>query len=140
MRMMVYIGWLVILLLGCKAEQRPIKYGLDHCAFCHMSISDQRYGTELVTQKGKVYTFDSVECLIDFRKENKQEVAMELLTSIYQPGKLLNASDLLVVRCKAIPSPMGRYLTAVENMDQAKELVGTQQADVVPWSVARLEF
>ncbi len=51
---------------SCGSNPEPINYGHDECEFCRMQISDNRYGAELVTDKGKVYKFDSIECLIEF--------------------------------------------------------------------------
>ncbi len=31
-----------------------------------MLITDNKYGAELITTKGKIYKFDSMECLVEF--------------------------------------------------------------------------
>ncbi|MGB5288980.1 MAG: hypothetical protein WBN42_10875, partial [Ignavibacteriaceae bacterium] len=58
---MVFLLPLLFLLASCGSKPEPINYGKDECEFCRMQISDNRYGAELVTDKGKVYKFDSIE-------------------------------------------------------------------------------
>lgn len=35
-----------------------------------MTISDGRFGAELITKKGRVYKFDDLRCLINYKAEN----------------------------------------------------------------------
>ena len=66
------LAWLLglIFISACTVEPQPIQYGRDNCAFCKMTIVDGRYGSELVSSKGKVFKFDAVECLINFDLQN----------------------------------------------------------------------
>jgi copper chaperone NosL len=113
-------SWLVImvaLLSACTVAPEPIHYGEDNCVQCQMTIMDQRYGTEIVTDKGKVYTFDSVECLVEFLEEKEggaEQFSLVLFTSFDQPGKLVNAYECHVLHSQYLPSPMGMFLTAFE--------------------------
>ncbi len=63
---LIFFITLTLLISSCGSKPEPINYGHDECEFCRMQISDNRYGAELVTDKGKVYKFDSIECLIEF--------------------------------------------------------------------------
>ena len=38
---------------SCNAGPVPIKPGKDNCQFCKMTISDIRFGAEIITAKGK---------------------------------------------------------------------------------------
>ena len=54
----------VLALAGCAPRApRPIAYGRDACAECRMVASDPRFGAQLETATGKLYVFDSIECL-----------------------------------------------------------------------------
>ena len=58
---------LVITLSACSNQKpRAINIGEDNCAYCKMGITDNRFSSELITSKGKVYKFDAVECLAAF--------------------------------------------------------------------------
>ena len=119
----IILSFIIILFsASCSVGPDPIHYGEDNCVHCAMTIMDNRYGTEIVTNKGKVFKFDSVECLVEFLQEKKvdeQQVELILVTPFNHPGTLVDASTSQVLHCKDLPSPMGKYLTAFENKDDA---------------------
>ena len=97
------------LLLGAcaPAGPRPLAYDHDACAFCRMTVGDPRYGAELVTVKGKVHTFDSIECLASYYLANRATARSVWVTD---DGRLVPAEQARFRR--AVPgaeggSPMG---------------------------------
>jgi len=42
---------------SCSTQPEPIKVGVDNCYLCKMTISDVRYGAELVYKKGNNIKF-----------------------------------------------------------------------------------
>src|SRR5690606_12451098 len=83
---------LLLLFTACKPEAQAIDYGFDSCTHCKMTIADNRYGAELVTQKGKVYKFDAIECLAAFKETDSEEAyAMLLVTDFSEPGVFIDA-------------------------------------------------
>jgi copper chaperone NosL len=77
-----------------------------------MTVSDPRYGAELVTVKGKVLTFDSIECLASYYLANRAATRSVWVT---QSGRLVPAERTRFRR--AAPdaegsSPMGLGLSA----------------------------
>jgi copper chaperone NosL len=118
MKKIVGVFMLMFLLAGCSVGPRPIQYGTDQCAHCDMTIIDARYGTELVTKKGKIYTFDSIECMIDFLQDKLspgEEVKFAMVTPYNKPSTLVEAAQADYLHSKAFPSPMGMYLTAFDD-------------------------
>ena len=102
-------------LAACTPEPRPIAHGDDHCAYCKMTIADERYGAELVTTTGKVYVFDSIECLAAHQLEER--VAEEAVHSLWvvdfqAPPKLVAVPDAFFLHSRDLRSPMGANLTA----------------------------
>lgn len=61
---------LLLLLESCTRVSEPIDYGKDSCEYCKMSIVDNRFASELVSDKGKVYKFDDIGCMLNFMKES----------------------------------------------------------------------
>lgn len=105
----------LLILIKCSPGPSPIEYGYDVCRYCQMIISDQRYGTELVTDKGKVYKFDSVECLaVEYLEENikHQQIHSLWVTNFAEQGKFVLASQANYLRSLELRSPMGLGLTA----------------------------
>lgn len=98
-------------LLGCGAHPEPIAFGVDHCIYCKMKISDPRFGGELVTSKGKVYKFDAMECLLPYMEESKNDEFAHILGIAYDdPGHLIAVEQLKFVISEEYPSPMGAHL------------------------------
>lgn len=108
------VRYAAVLLLGAcaAAGPRPIAYDRDVCAFCRMTVGDPRYGAELVTARGKVYTFDSIECLASYYLANRA-TARSLWVTV--AGRLVPAES---ARFRRAPrgaeggSPMGLGLSA----------------------------
>ncbi|HFB39308.1 MAG TPA: nitrous oxide reductase, partial [Oceanithermus sp.] len=106
---------LVALLAACRPKGPvPIEYGQDICAFCKMIIADPRYGAELITKKGKVYKFDSVECMVAFMMYDlkPEDVAAAYVTDFAHPGKLIPAEEAYYLQSTGLRSPMSLGITA----------------------------
>ena len=68
----------LFVLNSCSVEPKKINYGQDHCHYCDMTVVDKTHASEYVTKKGRAYTFDAIECLVNDLKENKNEDMMLL--------------------------------------------------------------
>nr|AWJ66344.1 FIG01019293: hypothetical protein [uncultured bacterium] len=120
------------LLAGCEPGPQPIRYGEDIGAHCRMTISDPRFGGQLVTTTGKTFSFDSVECLSGYIAENREayHAAHSVwVTPFDRPGTLIPADDAFFLKSPAVASPMGGGLAAyadasVRDQDQLR-LSGT---------------
>lgn len=114
MHIFFYIGAFVML-AGCQPEPQPIRYGEDIGAYCRMTISDARYGTELLTKTGKAYKFDSVECLAGYMLAHpgiEAETHSLWVTAFDDPDTLIPISKAFFLHAPALRSPMGMNLSA----------------------------
>jgi copper chaperone NosL len=124
-----------LLLLSCTPEPQEIAYGSENCHHCQMTISDNRYGAELVTKKGKVFKFDSAECLAAYVKEQPNTVAELLLVSDFEnPGHFINASEAIFMQSENQPSPMGLNLTAFADQSRAIKVAREKDGKLLAWS------
>jgi len=108
-----------------------------------MSIVDQRFGGEVVTQKGKVYKFDAVECMINYLDQDEvDETKINLiLTNTYDaPGVLMNAPDCFYLKSKNMPSPMGMFLNPFESTAEAIKNQEENTGTILRWDELRAEF
>jgi len=127
---------LFILACSCSVKERPVSYGSDECAYCKMTIMDHRYGAELVTQKGKVFTFDAAECLIEYLYHHEdlvQSASYLLVTSYSEPDVLIDALSATFLVSKEMPSPMGAYLTSFSSRDVAEEYQDKNSGVLYTW-------
>jgi copper chaperone NosL len=133
----------LIIFVSCSVDKTDIKYGEEVCSHCHMVIMDGRYGAELVTNKGKAYKFDAMECLINYKLSNP-EVAQDLnseWTNIYtDKNNLYNASNCVYLRSPELSSPMGAYLNAFEDQKSAEEYRDKHGGVIYSWSQLDNQF
>ncbi|MBN8852104.1 MAG: hypothetical protein BGO55_26720 [Sphingobacteriales bacterium 50-39] len=121
-------------LQGCSSSgPQPIQYGQDNCAFCKMTFTDRRFGGEVVTQKGKVFKFDDLHCLLGSLKAGvpaRQDIGSIYLIDFVNGGWISTESALLL-HSPGLHSPMGGDIAAFAG----KETLDQQQykGEIVSW-------
>lgn len=111
---------LLLFLASCAIEPQPINYGQDACHYCKMNIVDSQHAAQFVTEKGKCYKFDAIECMLNQMKEfDEAPIALYLVSDYSNPGELTDATTATYLISDAIPSPMGAFLTAFETQEKA---------------------
>ncbi|MCY4674395.1 MAG: nitrous oxide reductase accessory protein NosL [Bacteroidetes bacterium] len=111
----VILGFMLVVLAGCALEPQPLDHGHDRCAYCKMTLSDEQYGAELITSKGKFFTFDSVECLASHLAT--ADLLPDHIHSLWvvdyeNPPQLIPVDEAFFLHSRDLPSPMGMNLTA----------------------------
>lgn len=125
---------LLVFFAGCSVSPQAINYGSDGCHYCKMTIVDKVHAAEIVTRKGKVYKFDSSECMINFTKEfDSSEVALYLVNNFTEPEKLTDATKSTYLISQNIPSPMGAFLTAFKNEGEAIKIKSEKGGNIYSW-------
>jgi copper chaperone NosL len=133
----VSVYFLIISLSSCNAGPEQIKMGKDNCYFCKMTISDERFGAELLTKKGKVYKFDDVHCIISYLKT--KDVPSENIKDIYLTNfcsnhQLINAKQSLLLKSEALKSPMNGNIAAFDNRDSLIKMQQQFLGNAVSWN------
>lgn len=129
------IGLIVFILFSLTActsdKPQPINYGHDSCSHCKMTITDKRFGGELVTKKGKVYKFDSLECLDQYMNLHSDDYKIYVSDSIHG-GNLIEAEKANFEIRSELRSPMGIGILAYPKDE--KEIKGNliQWKDLQP--------
>lgn len=79
-----------------------------------MTVSDPRFAAELVTVKGRIYTFDSIECLASYYLANQSTARSLWVTDATTPGILIPAESARYARggAEAPAGAMGLALRA----------------------------
>ena len=108
---------------SCSVEPKPIAYGDDHCHYCDMTVVDKTHAAEYTTKKGKSFTYDAIECLVnDVNEQNNESTMAFILVADYSnPGELVDATTATFLISENIKSPMGANLSAFSNKDVAKK-------------------
>jgi len=100
-----------------------------------MTIADGRFAAELITEKGRVYKFDDVSCMIEYAVANPQHKAKALWVTQYdRPGGFIQAEQAAYVKSEELKSPMRGNLAAFSDADAAKQLAAQfEQAEILSW-------
>lgn len=128
---------------GCNVNPEPIHYGEDGCQYCQMNIVDARYGAQIVTKKGKIYKFDAVECLINFKEKegfNDEDLAHVVVNTIDNQGQLVSAKSSMFLRSPQLPSPMGMYITPMQTREVANEHQTKFGGEIYTWEQLNNKF
>ena len=105
-------GLFFLLLTSCSTKPKPFAYGKDNCHTCKMGIMDPKFGSELITTKGKIYKFDDVSCMQHFLK------SLEEAVFILSPS---------------VKSPMGSHAAAFASREKAEKMNATFTGELLSW-------
>ena len=122
---------------SCNPQPQPFKMGEDACSYCKMTISDNRFGAEIISKKGKVFKFDDTHCALAFQKENlipATDVKEIYLVNFEEPHNFIPAQKAFILYSKDLKTPMGGHAAAYINNDAALQK-GLQQFNgkMVTW-------
>ena len=131
----------ILLLVSCEVRPKPIDYGSDGCHFCSMTIVDRQHAAEIVTNKGKVFKFDAVECMVHHLKDvDSNSIGLFLVNDYLTPGELIDAKEATYLISKNIPSPMGEYLSAFGSRDVAEQIEAENKGVLYTWAELLTRF
>ncbi len=121
---------------ACSVTPQPIKLGSDNCDFCKMTISNPRFGAEILTKKGKTFKYDDIACMISDLKQNSLSPAD--INSIYAVDfigshPLIKVENCFFLESENLRSPMGGNIAAISNKDSLNYYLNTFQAKEVIW-------
>lgn len=133
---------IVLIITSCARKgPAPIYYGKDICDWCGMTISDPRFASEIVTSTGKVYKFDSIECMISFymSKDIPDKKKAHLYVSDFmKPGKFIDARKAIYFHSGALKSPMAINVIALSNGLELKSVELEYKGEQLTWPQLKL--
>lgn len=128
----------LLVLLGCSKEPKPIAFGTDVCSFCEMTIANERYGAALVTTRARTHKFDSIECMLESQAPGGKfaDAAVHALYVVtYESrGALHDATTATYLVSKEMPSPMGANLTAFLTREDAAHVQQVKTGEILDWA------
>lgn len=131
----VFLVVILLALSGCTSTPKPIVYGSDACHFCSMTIVDKQHAAQFMTKKGRSYTFDASECMLNHLKEiEADKVGLYLVNDYNAPGEVIDATKATFLISENIPSPMGAFLTAFATKEAAQNAQVENQGRLYTWN------
>lgn len=122
-------------IVACQSELEPIAYGEDECANCKMTISDPKYGAELISDKGKIFKFDSIECLAYYStKVDSKTIKTMWVTDFSSKENFINVTDAQFLKSDKLRSPMGLNLSAHKNQNELNSIKSEFDGEALRWN------
>lgn len=123
-------------LFSCgNTEAVPIKLHSDQCESCKMSISDGKFGAEIITEKGRVYKFDDISCMVAYCKQNQgnQKTKAHYIHDYTQDNVLIPAETAFYIKGGNINSPMRGNIAAFSTEEEADKFATELEAERTDW-------
>ncbi len=133
---------LVILLLtvfslsACSNKPEAFRLGRDACDYCKMTISDARFGAQIITNKSKIYKFDDPHCILAFLEEGqlaKEDIAEVYFSDFNAPHDLLNVEDVHFLQSPKFNSPMNGNIGAFRDEDSLAKALASYYGNAISW-------
>lgn len=122
----------VLAIMSCqKSGPKDFVLGKDQCDNCRMTITEQKFATQLITAKGRAYKFDDISCMTIYESSN-QDKATNAKTYVvdFPSGKFLEKSRATFIKGGSIKSPMGGNTQAYKDKAAAQKAAATLGASL----------
>lgn len=138
----ILLGLGILCITACNPEPRAIRYGEDACHACKMTLAQNSFGGELVTEKGKVFVFDDLNCLLSFYHGEGagEELAFTLVVDYEHPGEFLQAGQTFFVKSDSLRSPMAGNIAAFKTYDRAMQFKRAKGGILLGWAEVTTQF
>lgn len=128
--------FLILILSACNPGPQDVTIGHDECAHCRMIISERPFASQLVSTTGKVWFFDSVECLAAYEIADSIEegrIHSRWVPDFPNPDTWVPVHDAFFLHSSQLRSPMGLHLTAYSNETTAIEHQAEFEGTILDW-------
>jgi len=126
----------LLTLISCNTKAETFVPGKDNCHFCKMSITDTRFGAEVITKKGKIYKFDDLHCLAGFlgsKVVEEKEIAQTLTIDYNKPNSFIDVNKAFFLVADELKSPMGSNAAGFSSKDAANSVKKSGAGELLSW-------
>ncbi|MBS4035036.1 MAG: nitrous oxide reductase accessory protein NosL [Ignavibacterium sp.] len=128
---------ILLMFVACGNDPEPIIFGEDNCAHCKMMITDEQFGAELVTDKGKIYKYDSIECLLEQLHKNTfrdDQIGSMWVVDFSNPRTLIDAKTAYYTKNDDFRSPMGLNVQAFGDFGDFEKFFNDNDGKKLTWT------
>lgn len=126
----------LVFITSCSASPEAIVAGKDNCYLCKMTITDTKYGAEILTKKGKFYKFDDMHCLLAFMQTKTIEdgnLKDIYVTDFAGNHSLLKVTESFLLQSDEIHAPMNGNVIAFKDKDSMKNIAARLNGVAISW-------
>lgn len=129
---------ILISISSCNVQPEPFKLGTDVCYMCKMGIVDLKFGSQIITKKGKVYKFDDIGCMIRLLKSgtfDSNAIKTMVVADFSHPNTFIPVDQSTFVSGQEIKSPMNFNLAAYTKESDANRNSENSAIKFYNWNV-----
>jgi copper chaperone NosL len=123
-------------LSSCRQGPASLRLGQDHCEFCMMTVSDPRFGAEIITKKGRIYKFDDIHCLrgsIQANHPSKPDISAIYLVD-FERGGWLKTQQASLLESETFRTPMGGNIAAFADSLHRQQYLEQNKGRLITWN------
>lgn len=127
---------LVLTLVSCSNKgAEPIQLNNDKCSHCQMTIADGKFGSEVRTNKGRVYKFDDMICMVNYvHEQGNENFSSFYISDFLKNNQLVDATKASYVYSESLNSPMRGNFAAFESKQEAENYATKWNSSVENWN------
>jgi len=125
----------MLTLSSCGSDEaKPIILNTDSCDFCKMTISNGKFGAEVITEKGRYYKFDDVACMVQYVKTNTSVTYTSFfINDFLQENTLIPAQTGFYLKGGTLASPMRGNVAAFKTEAASRNYRDKLGATSITW-------
>jgi len=130
------ILFISFIFLSCNSYvPKPIKINSDSCDFCKMTISNTKFASQLITEKGRCYKFDDVLCMVKYAKANTTvKIKSFFVTNYSNEKQFIPVENAFYLKGGTINSPMRGNIMAFDSKESAITYQSKFSAEITNWT------
>lgn len=137
-KMMIAFSLVAVLLVGCgekNYEAVAVNEAVDKCDICNMQVNDDGYATQLITEEGKVYKFDDIGCMNEWKVKNGVDEIINEFVRDQETREWVHADKAYYAYDPSFKSPMAYGLVSFKDKKSAEQFIGEHGVGVLmSWS------
>lgn len=116
-----------------STEPQALEAGKDECEKCRMKIMDTRYGGEVISPRGKIAKFDSIDCLLGYLKDHGAQGSAVYVADYLRNGVLVRAEAASYVENQNHSAPMASRFISYEDKKDGLQPYPESPGPVLQW-------
>ncbi len=126
-----------LLIVACDRGPQEIRIGQQECDHCRMMISQEHFAAQLITEQGRQYAFDAIECMaafVDGSAGGELDIHSLWVPDFHDPGNWIAAESAWYVQSDGLRSPMALNFSAYTDESTARSQQAEFGGQVVRWT------
>ncbi len=131
------LSMIVFFAISCNSGPSSLVPGKDNCQFCTMTISDVRFGAEIITDKGKIFKFDDPDCALSFlRSDAGRALSVKEIyfTDFSGDHKLIDSKNAIFLKTDSLKAPMGGAYSCFSSPDSLSKVMKLYPGAITYWN------